>query len=65
MPASKAGLLIQKELLGGDDFAVLALYQDLGTCQVRRQRTRIVHVLAHVLSPSFSASSLCAFQLAK
>jgi hypothetical protein len=39
MLVSKAGLLIQKELSAGYEFPVPALYQNLGTCQVRPQRT--------------------------
>jgi hypothetical protein len=57
MLVSKAGLLIQKELPAGDEFVPLALYQNLGTCQVRRQRIAILHVLACTLSPSFSSLS--------
>jgi hypothetical protein len=38
MPVSKAGMLIQKELSVAYDFAVLARYQNLGTCQAHGRR---------------------------
>lgn len=65
MPASKAGLLIQKELSAGDEFAILALTRILAPATHAARERAIARVLVRVPTPSFSTLIVRASRLAK